>query len=336
MRGKVTEKGSGRPDFGRDGERSIPTGRRMTLSPDPRSRPVETAADGSFELPVLPRSGLSRRPGRPPTITCSRSWTGACSSVVSRAFERVYAHAFVACDPKPGGETQGRDRREGRAPPGVTVKGQVVGPDGQPVVDAWMLSRIHLSRNSSPAPNMVAAITTAPRATAGSSCTGSIPIPRFPCRSSNRSASWARPSASRASQAAASRSSSSSSRAPRPRRGWSGRAASRSPDTNTRDLISMVVTPGEFFARQGAERRHLARRPRFPDSHRPDQLPEGPGVRRPGPDRVPRADPGRDVSHHRPHHGPNSERPSASQGVHRQARRDARPGRYPDRETRVG
>jgi hypothetical protein len=27
---------------------------------------------------------------------------------------------------------------------GVTVKGRVVGPDGQPIMDAWMLSRIHL------------------------------------------------------------------------------------------------------------------------------------------------------------------------------------------------
>ena len=29
--------------------------------------------------------------------------------------------------------------------PGVTVKGQIVGPDGEPVVDVWMISRIHLS-----------------------------------------------------------------------------------------------------------------------------------------------------------------------------------------------
>ncbi len=59
--------------------------------------------------------------------------------------QRVYAHAFVACDPKPDGESKEVAAVKAELQPGVTVKGQVVGPDGEPVVDIWMLSRIHLS-----------------------------------------------------------------------------------------------------------------------------------------------------------------------------------------------
>ena len=58
----------------------------------------------------------------------------------------MYAHAFIACDPKPGGESQEVKDLQVALRPGVTVKGRVVGPDGQPVPDAWMISRIHLGR----------------------------------------------------------------------------------------------------------------------------------------------------------------------------------------------
>ena len=54
--------------------------------------------------------------------------------------ERFYAHAYRAVDLKPGGPDRGRPR----AAPGATVRGRVVGPDGQPVRDAWFFSRVIL------------------------------------------------------------------------------------------------------------------------------------------------------------------------------------------------
>ena len=65
----------------------------------------------------------------------------------------------------------------------------------------------------------------------------------------------------------------------------------------------MVVTPGEFSAVKARKDGTSLADEDYPDDDRPDQLREGPSVRCPGPDRVPRVDPGRDVSHRRPHHG---------------------------------
>ena len=53
----------------------------------------------------------------------------------------------------------------------------------------------------------------------------------------------------------------------------------------------------------------------------------------PRPDHAPRPDPGRDVSLYRFHHvRPRPDRPGDPQGVHRQARPEGPPGRYPNRE----
>ena len=104
-----------------------------------------------------------------------------------------------------------------------------------------------------------------------------------------------------------------------------------------RVLISMVVTPGRTAQVAIPPTRHrFSADERFPAQDRPDQLREGAGARRPGPDRVPGSDPGRDLSHRRPHDHPRSTGPQAPQGIHRQARRDPRPGRYPDREAARG
>ena len=54
---------------------------------------------------------------------------------------RIYSHAFVACEPKPGSADLRVDVMLRR---GVTVKGQVIGSNGQPVPDTWMISRIML------------------------------------------------------------------------------------------------------------------------------------------------------------------------------------------------
>jgi hypothetical protein len=52
---------------------------------------------------------------------------------------RWYAHAFVARDLKPDSGTQDVQITLRR---GTTVTGRVIGPDGQPIQDAWMVSRV--------------------------------------------------------------------------------------------------------------------------------------------------------------------------------------------------
>ena len=54
---------------------------------------------------------------------------------------RLYSHAYRLLDLKPGVDSQEFDIVLRR---GATVTGQVVGPDGQPVLDAWIFSRVIL------------------------------------------------------------------------------------------------------------------------------------------------------------------------------------------------
>ena len=54
---------------------------------------------------------------------------------------RLYAHAYHAVDLKPGGPDHEVDLTVRR---GVALRGRAVGPDGQPVRDAWVCSRLML------------------------------------------------------------------------------------------------------------------------------------------------------------------------------------------------
>ncbi len=144
MRGKVAEKGSGRPISA-----AIVSYHPHRTANDGffragGSRPVETVADGSFELPVLPRPGYLTVQAPDEDYILHELDEGLLISG-RPGIQRVYAHAFVACDPKPDGDRKEVADVKAVIQPGVTVKGQVVGPDGKPVVDSWMLSRIHLS-----------------------------------------------------------------------------------------------------------------------------------------------------------------------------------------------
>ena len=58
-----------------------------------------------------------------------------------RGGRRYYVHAFLACDPKPAGESLDVNIM---LRPSMTVNGRVVGPDDQPIQDAWMISRVFL------------------------------------------------------------------------------------------------------------------------------------------------------------------------------------------------
>jgi RNA polymerase sigma factor (sigma-70 family) len=141
MRGKVAEQGSGRPIGG-----AIVEYRPRHAANDGifrrQSVPVETMADGSFELPVLPRPGYLTVQAPTEDYVLNELDEGLLFNGQPGSY-RVYTHAFVACDPKPDDDSKADVKALLR--PGIAVQGQVVGPDGQPVVDAWMISRIHLS-----------------------------------------------------------------------------------------------------------------------------------------------------------------------------------------------
>ena len=124
----------------RGGDRRLCVSRRAAESGEPerrRQRPHPTARFSSGSSPARVTSS-SRAPA---TITCSRRSAIGCSSKASRAARRIYAHAHTLLDLKPGIDSQEVHVVLRR---GATVKGQVVGPDGQPVRDAWIFSRIIL------------------------------------------------------------------------------------------------------------------------------------------------------------------------------------------------
>ena len=141
--GNVTEQGSGRPVSGAVVSffHDRTTNDEVSIR---QSRPVETAADGSFALSVAAKPGYLVV--RAPTddyvlkeLDRGLLLNGQPSN------QRVYVHAFHAWDPKAAGGS--RDVQVALRP-GISVNGRVVAPDGQPVPAAWMLSRTHLSLRS--------------------------------------------------------------------------------------------------------------------------------------------------------------------------------------------
>jgi protocatechuate 3,4-dioxygenase beta subunit len=137
IQGKVIEQGSGQPVTG-----AVVMGYPHAMPNDTVSRSglVETADDGSFQLAISPYPGY--------LVVRVPSDDYVLQEIGRNLFldgqpggQRLYAHAFIAYDLKPGGEI--RDMRIVLRR-GVTVLGQVVGPDGQPGQDAWLFSRIHL------------------------------------------------------------------------------------------------------------------------------------------------------------------------------------------------
>ena len=143
IHGTVTEESSGKPvpgaivDF-------VPQGPRASRANS--SSRVETAANGSFQLATAPSAGC--------LFIMGPSDDYAFQAIGSRTLQnrqpgrgRLYAHANRWLDPKPGIDSQ-----EVRAVlrRGKTVTGQVVGPDGQPVREAWAFSRVILDPRQRP------------------------------------------------------------------------------------------------------------------------------------------------------------------------------------------
>ncbi len=142
IHGKVVEEGSGRPVAG---ARVRFAARRVDAS-GAASGGASSDATGSFKLAVV------RGPGHLVVLGPSDDYVLREESGdklvrpgATAGGRRFYAHAFITCEPR---AAENRVEVNVALRRGVTVSGQVVGPDGQPVQDAWMISRIFLEPSS--------------------------------------------------------------------------------------------------------------------------------------------------------------------------------------------
>ncbi len=101
---------------------------------------VASGEDGSFRLTVRPARGTYGRGPDHDSIR-ARSAAGCCSGGAEPGGPRVHTHNFVAYDAQPGGEPR---VIEITLKPGKTLRGRIVGPAGEAVQDAVILSRQHI------------------------------------------------------------------------------------------------------------------------------------------------------------------------------------------------
>jgi RNA polymerase sigma factor (sigma-70 family) len=135
VRGRVTEEGSGKPIAGaRLGYVSNPD--RDLQSGAWNSR-AATAADGSFEFGVMPAPGYLTVLG-PGEDYVLKDIGRHMARAGQPGGERMYAHAFHLLDLKPGSASL---EVAVTLRPSAVATARVVGPDGQPVRDALVISR---------------------------------------------------------------------------------------------------------------------------------------------------------------------------------------------------
>ncbi len=148
VRGKVVEAASGKA-VAKASVQFIP---RRANNPNFRKdaltgweNTVVSGADGRFDICVLPGPGHLLIHGPTPDYVYAEISDGEVHQGKVGGY-RYYAHAIVALDLKPGAEAHDLTATLRR---GVTVKGRVVGPDGKPVAEALMLSRLGVDATSS-------------------------------------------------------------------------------------------------------------------------------------------------------------------------------------------
>ena len=98
-------------------------------------------SDGTFQLAVLPSPGHLVVLLQATILCCERS-TAARFSMVSRVAAGSTRTPLLACEPKPYGASLDVTVM---LRPAIPVSGRVVGPDGQAIENAWMISRVCLA-----------------------------------------------------------------------------------------------------------------------------------------------------------------------------------------------
>ena len=138
IRGKIVEAGSDKPVAG--AAVLYESHSMQNSEPGGSSGRARTAADGSFRFaaPPIPGHLSVMEPGEDYVLQGIGDEMLFSGQPGGRRF---YANAFVACDPRPGTKSLEVDVVLRR---GVTIKGQVSGPDGHPLGNVWMISRIML------------------------------------------------------------------------------------------------------------------------------------------------------------------------------------------------
>jgi RNA polymerase sigma factor (sigma-70 family) len=101
---------------------------------------VVSGADGRFDICVLPGPGHLLIHGPTPDYIFSEIGDAVLEQG-KKGGRRYYAHAIVPLELKPGADPHNEAVALKR---GVTVKGRVLGPDGKPVAEALMLSRLNV------------------------------------------------------------------------------------------------------------------------------------------------------------------------------------------------
>ena len=138
IHGKVSEEGSGQPIAAATVRFISHAERQGNAASSSGSTVLDTAADGSFQLGALPSPGY--------LLIMAPSDDYVLQPIGSRMIDdgqpggrRFYSHVTMLLDLKPGVGSQEVRVTLRR---GATAKGQVVGPDRQPVRDCWMISQI--------------------------------------------------------------------------------------------------------------------------------------------------------------------------------------------------
>jgi beta-lactamase regulating signal transducer with metallopeptidase domain/protocatechuate 3,4-dioxygenase beta subunit len=139
VRGKITEEGTGRPVAGAV-VRVTPTRIRGAIPPS-FDVPGLTGADGSYRVAAPPGPGHLVVQGPDDDYVLHEIGGERAMYVSGAGKQRLYAHAYRAVDLRPGGPDHEVDLTLRR---GAALRGQAVGPDGQPARDAWICSRLML------------------------------------------------------------------------------------------------------------------------------------------------------------------------------------------------
>jgi RNA polymerase sigma factor (sigma-70 family) len=143
IRGKVVEEGTGKPVAA--ARISFATLQSVERQSGAMNGRTASGPDGSFQLGVLPSPGHLVVLG-PSDDYVLREIDSGLVRDGKPGGRRFYAHALVSCSPKPDGTSLDVTVT---LRPAMPVSGRVIGPDGQAVESAWMISRVCIAPSPS-------------------------------------------------------------------------------------------------------------------------------------------------------------------------------------------